>query len=49
MALVDVRGRVELSQAGLQELNGLSVIPFKSQLSDFDHEGNRRWSLRVYL
>ena len=38
-ALVDLRSKVILSLSGLQQSNGLTEIPFKSQLSDLDYEG----------
>ena len=48
-ALVDLRSEVELSLSGLQQANGLTEIPFKSQLSDLDSKGSDRRSLCVYF
>ena len=48
--LVDLRIKMELSQSGLQQSNGLTVISFKSQLSDLDSEGSRQMeSARLFL
>ena len=40
--------KMELSQSGLQQSNGLTVIAFKSQLRDLGFEGIPRRSLLVY-
>ena len=48
-AFVELRIKMELSQSGLQQSNGLTVISFKSQLSDLDYEGMLRRSLLVYF
>src|SRR5882762_647984 len=48
-ALVDLRSKVELSQSGLQQANGLTEIPFKSQLNDFGFKQQLRRSVCVYL
>ena len=47
--LVDLRSKMKLSLSGLQQSNGLTVISFKSQLSDLGSEGKLSRSLRVYL
>jgi hypothetical protein len=39
---------MELSQSGLQQANGLTVISFKSQLIDLDFDGSLMSSLPVY-
>ena len=38
-ALVDLRSELELRESGLQQSNGLGVIPLKPQLSYFNEEG----------
>jgi hypothetical protein len=45
----DLRSKVELSLSGLQQANGLTEIPFKSQLSELGYEGGHIWSLPVYF
>ena len=40
---------MELSLSGLQQSNGLTVISFKSQLSDLDVKGLLIGSLLVYF
>src|SRR5207247_8681139 len=45
----DLRSKVELSLSGLQQANGLTVVPFKSQLSELGYEGIPIWSLPVYF
>ena len=47
--LVERRIKMELSQSGLQQSNGLTVISFKSQLIDLDLKGILMRSLLVYF
>ena len=46
--LVDLRTKVILSLSGLQQSNGLTEIPLKSQLGDLDCQGPTRRGLCVY-
>jgi len=46
--LLVVRMKIELSQSGLQQSNGLIVVSFKSQLKDLDSERFPIRSLPVY-
>src|SRR5206468_12927280 len=45
---LDLSSKVELSLSGLQQSNGITVIPFKPQLNHLDVESILNWSLRVY-
>jgi hypothetical protein len=45
----EIRSKVELSLSDLQQTNGLTEIPFKSQLSELGYEGIPVWSLPVYF
>src|SRR5947208_4238469 len=45
----DLRSIMELSQSGLQQSNGLTVVSFKSQLNDLGFKGPARRSLCVYI
>ena len=48
-SLVVLRIKMELSQSGLQQSNGFTVISFKSQLSDLDSKAVQKKSARLFL